>query len=460
MPLFRAAFRSAGTLTATVILVFALAIAVTGAFSTRAAIRASFDRQKNIQSAQIALEELLRVQLDEETSVRGFAITHDSSFLDPYYSAIAEFPPLRRRLADTLAQEQLTQGKELLAEFERVHEDWHRSVAEPLIAHPNSSGSIDLEKRGKAMIDQERTDALALEQILADLSASVGQQTQEATNRTAYVRAAWLVIFGLLAILFNAYRGRLNVELEEEKTTTQTLQRAFKSEFEILPNCQLGSAYVSAARHAAVGGDVFDVYKLSDSLALVMIADVSGKGVDAAVITAFIKFTIRGIALRRRDPAAILAEFNTAFPRAVRNPYLFVSMLIGVLDFKKLTLAYASGGHDSAYLRRADGTVLQLQVTGPILGVMEEPFENRMLLLEPNDTVILATDGLTEARNQDGVQLQGAALEIISKLRGSAQEMVDSLIKCLRAYTKNTLSDDVAFVAIKVGVEEDGGADA
>ena len=454
MTLFRAAFRSAGTLTATVILVFALAIAVTGAFSTRAQIRASFDREKRIQSAQLALEVLLRVQLDEETSVRGYAITRDAAFLDPYNVALAQFAPIRRQLVTTLVNEHLTGGLELLAEFDRVHQDWHATVAEPLIRNPNRRGAIDLQKRGKAMIDQERADAQALEQILADRNATVGQQTQDETNRTLYVRAAWLVIFGLLAILFNAYRARLNRELEEEKTTTQTLQRAFKSEFEVLPNCELGSAYVSAARHAAVGGDVFDVYKLSNELALLMIADVSGKGIDAAVITAFIKFTIRGIALRRRDPAAILAEFNTAFPRAVQNPYLFVSMLVGVLDFERLTFAYASGGHDSAYLRRADGTASQLQVTGPILGVMEEPFESRMLLLEPGDTLILTTDGFTEARNARGVQLQDSATAVISRLRGSAQGMVDGLIGVLRAYAKDTLSDDVAFVAVKVGVNE------
>ena len=70
------------------------------------------------------------------------------------------------------------------------------------------------------------------------------------------------------------------------------------------------------------------MYRLSDTLALVFIADVSGKGVDAAVLTAFIKFTIRGIALRRRDPGAMLGEFNTAFSQTVENPYLFVSMFV------------------------------------------------------------------------------------------------------------------------------------
>ncbi len=219
------------------------------------------------------------------------------------------------------------------------------------------------------------------------------------------MRAFWLLLFGLLAILFNGYRTRLYRELEEERTTTETLQRAFQSESVPLPNCEVGTAYRSASSHLAVGGDVFDVQLLSDSQALLLIADVSGKGIDAAVLTAFIKFTIRGIAPRDRDPGAILAEFNTAFSRAVKDPYLFVSMFVGVLDTRTFALQYASAGHDSAFVRRSD-SVQQLAVTGPVLGVMEEPFGTQTVDLRPGDAVVLATDGLTEARDRAGNLLQ------------------------------------------------------
>lgn len=453
--MFRSAFRAAGTLSATAILIFALIVGVSGAFTTRAEIRASFNRQTDLQRAQLGLEELLKVQLDEETAVRGYAITRDSIFLEPYYAAATRYAPLVHQLQLVLEQEQLQQGREALAEFESVHQEWHHAVAEPLIRTPTVGSSVSLQKRGKGLIDQERYDASALELILAQRNVAVGQQTQDEINRTLYVRAFWLVIFGLLAILFNAYRARLNRELEVERTTTETLQRAFESGFEALPHCDIGSVYVSASRNAAVGGDVFDVYRLSERLALVLIADVSGKGVDAAVITAFIKFTIRGIALRRRDPAAILAEFNTAFPRAVANPYLFVSMFVGILDFTDYALVYASGGHDSAYVRRKAGTVESLPVTGPILGVMEEPFASRPVALEAGDTLVLATDGLTEARDKDGHQLQDGVLEYIAQSGERAEVIVKNLIARLRGRTRNKMNDDVAILAITVGVEED-----
>jgi len=239
--LFRTAFRAAGTLTATAILIFSLIIAVSGAFTTRNEIRRSFDRERGIQSAQLALEELLKVQLDEETAVRGYAITRDSGFLDPYYNAFTRNDPLRRQLAETLRNENLQQGQDILAEFGRIHDEWHRVVAIPLIENPRAANLVELEKRGKALIDQERADSRALKAMLAQRNLEVGQQTQAEINRTLYTRAGWVVVFGLLAILFNAYRARLNRELEEERTTTEILQRAFQSRFDPLPKTNHGS---------------------------------------------------------------------------------------------------------------------------------------------------------------------------------------------------------------------------
>lgn len=449
MPPFRGALRAAGTLTATAILLFGLFIAVNSTLATRAATRASFDRQREIQNAQLALSELLKLQLDEETAVRGFTITHENVFLDPYYAATVAFAPQDRQLASVLRKENLTPGVTALQEFEQAHREWRHVVAEPLIKRPNDPHAVDLAKRGKALIDAERNDAAAIQLLLTQRNDEVGRQTQDVINRTGYTRAGWLVAFGLIAILFNAYQSRLTRELEQERTTTEILQRAFQSEFEPLPNYQIGSAYISATRHAAVGGDVFDLYRLTDRLALVLIADVSGKGVDAAVITAFIKFSIRGITLRRHDPAEILTEFNIAFQRAVLNPDLFVSMLVGVLDLEDRTLTYASGGHDSAYLRRADGSVEALAVTGPILGVMEDPYSTRVIHLQAGDMLLLATDGLTESRDRKGEQLsERGVLSWLAQSNGSAQQLVDGLVARVRHRTRNQLSDDLALLAI------------
>ncbi len=190
---------------------------------------------------------------------------------------------------------------------------------------------------------------------------------------------------------------------------------------------------------------------MTDHVGLLLIADVSGKGVDAAVLTAFIKFTIRGIALRRSDPASVLEEFNTAFPRTANDPSMFVSMFLGFLDTESLELEYASAGHDAIFVKHAGG-VDQLDITGPVLGVMEEPYSNRVRTMRDGDVLVLATDGLTEARDPHGEFLEaGGAMQWIAQSPSEPARLAAGLIERIRKREGNTLHDDIAILAIRVG---------
>lgn len=441
--------RSAGTLTAATILVFALAIAVAVAFNTQRAVNASFDEQTKIQQAELTLDRMLKTQLDEENYIRAYVITHDPSYIDSYHATTEAFDRARNRLNGILIQEQLADARAALAYYDIVHDDWHTQVAAPMLRHPNMDARI-LDKRGKLLIESQSDAANAIQRNLDNKNRAVLAATQRRINEAVIFGVVALLVFGLLAILFYGWRYAVNAALEEERLTTQTLQRAFRSEHVPLPNCEIGSAYGAASSHLAVGGDVFDVHKLSDRLGLILIADVSGKGVDAAVLTAFIKFTIRGIALRRRDPGFILQEFNRAFPKTVENPYLFVSMFVGILDTWTLRLDYASGGHDVTFLRGRGG-VEQLAVTGPVLGVMDEPYGVRTIYLEGGDTIVLSTDGLTESRDSSGDLLDDAgAMEWIRTAPSDPSELAQALIEHVRQRSGNRMRDDVAVLAIRV----------
>jgi serine phosphatase RsbU (regulator of sigma subunit) len=441
--------RGAGTLTATAILAFALLIAVTGALTTRHAINSSFAEQMQIERAQLTLERMLKIQLDEQNYVRAYVITRDPSDLDSYRAVTAQFEGEHDALAAILQREHLADALGALEDYEMAHRDWHTEVADRMLQRPGAAVR-ELEKRGKMLIESQSSAARFIEQRLEGRNQEVLASTQSQIDNTLYQRMIWLVLFGLIAILLNGWRSRLTSALEDERLTTQTLQRAFRSEHVPLPNCRIGSAYGAASSHLAVGGDVFDVHRLSDRLGLVIIADVSGKGVDAAVLTAFIKFTIRGIALRRRDPGFILQEFNRAFPRTVGNPYLFVSMFVGILDTWTLRLDYASAGHDIAFVRRGKD-VEQLAVTGPVLGVMEEPFDVKTLYLEDGDMLVLSTDGLTEARDSDGNFLEASgAMKWIAEEGTDPALLANRLIERARARSNNTMRDDVAVLAIGV----------
>lgn len=451
--------RVPGTLIFTAFLFVVLGFAVQTAFQTRSSISQTFTRESRIVQAQIALEELLRLQIDEENSVRGFNLTRDAFYRQQYDAAVAQFDDKLQAVREALTAEHLRDSLDTLAGYAALQRDWRAKVAEPLLQHPGRDVA-QIDKQNKAFSDYENRTTKSIRADLAATNAALAQSTQNQVNQNAIWRVFWILIFGLLAIVVNSLRSRLNYQLEEERTTTEILQRAFRSEHVPLPNCEVGSAYLSASSHLAVGGDVFDVYRLSDTLALVLIADVSGKGVDAAVLTAFIKFTIRGIALRRRDPGAILGEFNTAFAQTVENPYLFVSMFVGVLDTETLQFRYASAGHDSAFIRRSSG-VQQLAVTGPVLGVMEEPFETRVLQLEDGESVVLATDGLTEARNRNGEQLgESGAIALIEASSERPQLLADELVAQVKALSGNRTRDDLAVLAIRVHEPGRGGADA
>ncbi len=437
-----------GTLLMTAFLVVTLGFAVQGTFETRSELANTFARQAQIQEAQIELEELLRLQIDEENSLRGYSLTRDPFYVAQYHQAAAGYDAKQTSIRTRLG-EQLPGARELLNTYGELQSRWRADVATPLLRNPRNR-LVELDKRNKLFSDYESRTVAALREALASTDAALVHSTQEQLDRSSYLRAFWVLAFGLLAILFNAYRSRLNRELEEERTISEILQRAFRSESVPLPHCEVGTAYVSATSHLAVGGDVFDVYRLSNTRALVLIADISGKGVDAAVLTAFIKFMIRAIALRQSDPAAILAEFNLAFSRAVGNPYLFVSMFVGVLDTDTLQLRYGSAGHDCAYLRGRDG-VRQLAVTGPVLGVMEEPFSTETLDLSPGDMLVLTTDGLTEVRNRAGKQLLGqGAMELIAGAATHAQQLADGLVADVKARGGNRLRDDLAILAIRI----------
>lgn len=395
---------------------------------------------------------LARVDIVGALQVEGGVPSHAAR--SSYLRAVA----LRRKqllqIRSIVATEHLGNAEVALHLYDGVDRVLRREIAEPVFAGklvPSDEIEESIRILSSVEGNYERSIALSLAHRSDELDARLNATIDSAI----YLRSLWLLAFGVFALAINIYSARLYRQLADERSVTAILQRAFISRHIPLPNCELGSAYESADSHAAVGGDLFDVYRLSNDLALVLIADVSGKGVDAAVITAFVKFTVRGIALRRRDPAQILSEFNIAFGQTVENPYLFVSMFVGILDTAKGELTYASAGHDSAFVRHGRD-VRQLSVTGPVLGVMVEPYDTRSVIFDDGDSLVLSTDGLTEARNVDGELLgEDGAMEIIAQAPEAPQELADNIISAIRKRSGGRLRDDVAILAVRVRVRDE-----
>jgi sigma-B regulation protein RsbU (phosphoserine phosphatase) len=261
-----------------------------------------------------------------------------------------------------------------------------------------------------------------------------------------------IVVFGAISIAFVTARVQLQDEIDRERNIVETLQGAFRDDPDVLPGARIGTAYLSAERDGAVGGDLYDVRRLDERRGLVLIADVSGKGIPAAVNTAFVRYSIGALARQTDDPAVVLAEFNRMFLASVSDPNLFVVVFAGMLDGAGMTLRYASAGHSGAFLRR-HGDVTQLAVTGPMIGLDATfAFESRTVALEAGDTIVLATDGLSEARDRDGAFLgdEGAMAFLAASTETSPERLAGDLVAHVRGRSDGRLADDLALLVLAI----------
>jgi len=401
--------------------------------------------------AQQQLDSLVSVQLGQEAGLRGFVAWDKPFFLDSdmsgtssdqFVRALSDFEATTRTLG-------LPQLRSSIEEMRNLHHLWLRDVAEPLRKQPHAPYALFRQTYGKVYIDQLSGESSRLHDLLEQRLAFAQNELKRRINQALIGGLASILVFGVIAVVFVASRAQILDVLERESSIVETLQGAFRTDLDDLPQSRLGKAYVSADRDAAVGGDLFDVRRLDANRGLIMIADMSGKGIEAAVNTAFVKYSIRTLALTRNDPAEILSQFNRIFLDTIRDPNLFVVAFVGVIDVSDASLTYASAGHSGAWLRRGDD-VEQLAVTGPIVGLDASfSFENRTLRLLRGDLVVLATDGLTEARNVDGDILEDeAAIELLRASSRDPQACADDLVAAVRSRSGGAVMDDLALLVI------------
>jgi len=162
-------------------------------------------------------------------------------------------------------------------------------------------------------------------------------------------------------------------------------------------------AHYHMASADEVGGDFYDLFPLRDGRWGFFLGDVSGKGVEAAAATATARYTLRAAAVYDPTPAAALANLNAVlFQEYHSDTHRHCTVIFGILTphGDGYTATLASGGHPPAALLRADGTVTFQHTTGgTLVGILPEiKVVTRTVRLAPGDTLILYTDGLTEAR--------------------------------------------------------------
>jgi len=160
-------------------------------------------------------------------------------------------------------------------------------------------------------------------------------------------------------------------------------------------------AVSKAARHVA--GDYFDFFLVNPKTLAFVIADVSGKGMAAALVMAVTRTIIRNLANSGKTPAAILAETNELL-RESHGGSAFLTIFLCFYNTANGRIIYANGGHSPPLCIGKNGSISQVgAATGTIVGMLEkQEYANAELRLQPGETLLFYTDGLTEARSPDG----------------------------------------------------------
>ncbi len=244
-------------------------------------------------------------------------------------------------------------------------------------------------------------------------------------------------------------RDRL-VVLENELEVARKMQKSIlPTEF---PDLAGVGIYANMRPARAIGGDFYDVANLGGGQFGVAIADVSGKGIPAALFMMSSRTLLKGAAVGGSTSAEVLEETNRVLSRDNAS-MMFVTLLYAVCDAATGKFSYASGGHEAPLLVRADGGCSFLPLTdGLALGVMEDfEYSASRARLEPGDTMLLYTDGVTDAQNQAGEHFGAERLWDLFNNAPPADEKdaVDRIFGAVRKFSTHAEQfDDITCVAV------------
>jgi sigma-B regulation protein RsbU (phosphoserine phosphatase) len=204
------------------------------------------------------------------------------------------------------------------------------------------------------------------------------------------------------------------------------------------------------------GGDIVDVYHFDNDAVSFSIADISGKGTEAAIHAAMVKYGLRAYASHGLTPERVLRSLdrlyleNNAFERVES----FASVFFGSVDASRRMMHYASGGHEAAAIVVPGERAQTILPTAPLIGVFDDQhhlFKQAFVELPPGSLFVATTDGITEARAPDKTffGMEGFIETIETFAEAPVELIVHELIERARAFSHDNLRDDVAVVAAR-----------
>jgi len=210
-------------------------------------------------------------------------------------------------------------------------------------------------------------------------------------------------------------------------------------------------AYIRPARE--VGGDFYDFFMIDDRYFAFVVADVSGKGVPAALLMAVAKTLLKSRSHDTKSTSNIISATNNELSEN-NDDCMFITAFFGIIDTKTGILTYTNAGHNPPYLIKTDGTVHSLsQLHGPMVGVMPgAPYGEAEIKLGVDDKIILYTDGVTEAFDAKGDDYGEGRLEAFIKrsTKLGTKYLVESLVRDVDGFVDGEeQSDDITVFCLR-----------
>ncbi len=264
-----------------------------------------------------------------------------------------------------------------------------------------------------------------------------------------------LLVVAVLHITVTLYKyvreWKTRLIMENELGIAKKIQESFlPKQMPSVPGIEVSVAMFTARQ---VGGDLYDFVAFDDGRLGVMIGDVSGKGVPAALFMAMAVGSFRSLAVPAAITSDVLANLNTKLVKeTVSN--LFVTMFYMVFDMKTGEVGYGNGGHLPVLYLPKDGAAQFLDVKeGAPLGLMDGAYSNDKIKFYKGDTFILYTDGVTEAMNARSDMYGKERLEAVAVKNRllDPRQLVDAIEKDVRKFEpKNQQHDDITILVVKI----------
>jgi CHASE3 domain sensor protein len=483
-----------------IFLISALLALVAGALGISFAVRASNSSRsalKTLIPAAATADQLLASVVDQETGERGYIITGETSFLQPYELGVKETLPLIAELKQELTGHKIALA--LLSQAQGQYVTWLRGFAVPQIYDVetgDTAAAVSAEKTGdgKLLFDSLRVTLSAL-----SLRIAVEQRLVTSNARDLQSDTVWLIVAMTALVLLGSVFGWLLVrlwvvrpiqvlesevslvaagdvehaveasgpdeisalgssvdlmrervleqsdEIRQQRFIAETLQNSLLPS--VLPapeGFEIAARYLPGVEGVDIGGDWFNLRIAGEGCSFFAVGDVSGRGVEAAALMASLRFAINAYAAEDPEPASVLKRLGRLM-QISENGH-FATVLCGLYDGRSGHIQLANAGHVSPLLI-ADGRaqIVQTEV-GPPIGLNHHDYPATTIPVVKGTTLVAYTDGLVERRDEPIT----ASIEHLRQV-ASVPLSPDGLIDHLLATLVPRGADDVVILGVKWG---------